>query len=151
MSGQGHMIDTILEEIKLQSALKLRRVLLIEEFTRESCYKVTYLINKIVDMDNTINLPMEDRKITIDISSYGGCVFSCLSLIGLIESLKEQGYTIITHINSIAMLAGFFLSIVGSHRTINRHGVGLIHPMISGTQGSLQAMIYDIVLLQQVC
>ena len=42
------------------------------------------------------------------------------------------------------MSAGFFLSIVGSHRTINRHGVGLIHPMISGTQGSLQAMIDDI-------
>lgn len=140
--GNVQYINNTLEEMKLQSSLKQRKVVMIEEFTRESVYKVQYLINKIVNMDK-ISEPKE-KVITLEISSYGGCAFSCLSLIGTLESLKEQGYKIVTHINSMAMSAGFFTAIVGSHRTMNRHGVGLIHPMLSGTSGSLQSMIDDI-------
>lgn len=140
--GNVQYIDNTLEEMKLQNALKQRKVVMIEEFTRESVYKVQYLINKIVNIDK-ISEPKE-KVITLEISSYGGCAFSCLSLIGTLESLKEQGYKIITHINSMAMSAGFFTSIVGTYRTMNRHGVGLIHPMLPGTSGSLQSMIDDI-------
>lgn len=135
-------VDTILEEMKSQMALKQRKITLIEEVTRESIFKIQYLLNKIVEMDK-INPPKE-KVITIVISSYGGCAFSCLSLIGDIERLKEQGYKIITHINSMAMSAGFFIAITGSHRVMNRHGVGLLHPMLSGTSGSIQTMIDDI-------
>lgn len=144
MSGQYQTIDNTLEEMKMQSALKNRTVVMLEEFTRESCYKIQYLIEKIIKLDKLKNTPSEEKIITIKISSYGGCAFSCLSLIGLIENLKEQGYKIITHINSMAMSAGFFLAITGSYRTMNRYGVGLIHPMLSGTSGSLQSMIDDI-------
>lgn len=136
--------DTILDEMVIQSVLRYRKIPLIEEFSRESIYKVQYMMNKILDSDNKTNIPIKDRIITLDISSYGGCAFSCLSLIGTIEQFKELGYTIITHINSMAMSAGFFTSIVESKRTMNRHGVGLIHPMLSGTSGSLQSMIDDV-------
>lgn len=134
--------DQTIEEMRIQSALKHRKIVLIEEVSRESIYKIQYLINKIIKLDH-INPPKE-KVITIEISSYGGCAFSCLSLIGDIERYKEQGYKIITHINSMAMSAGFFIAITGSYRTMNRHGVGLIHPMLSGTSGSLQSMIDDI-------
>lgn len=136
-------LDQTLEEVKIKSALKDRKIVLIEEFTRESIYKIQYLINKIVALDKQEGV--QDKKITIEISSYGGCAYSCLSLIGMLESLKEkEGYKIHTHINSIAMSAGFFLAITGDYRTMNRYGCGLIHPMLSGTSGSIQGMIDDV-------
>lgn len=138
-------IDNTFEEMKLQSALKLKKIVIAEEFTRESIYKVQYLINKIVDIDNKNKTPKEDRVIHFDISSYGGCAYSCVSLIGMCEYIREKyGYTIHTHINSMAMSAGFFFSICGDYRTMNRYGCGLIHPMLSGTGGSLQSMIDDV-------
>ena len=136
-------LDNTLEEMKLKSALRDRKIVLIEEFTRESIYKIQYLINKIVDLDNQEG--RKDKIIIIEISSYGGCAYSCLSLIGMLENLREKhGYKIHTHINSIAMSAGFFLSVIGDYRTINRYGVGLIHPLLSGTMGSLEDMINDV-------
>lgn len=135
-------LDQTLEEMKLQSALKKRKILMIEEFTRESVYKAQYLINKIVDMDRVS--PPKEKVITVEFSSYGGCAFSCLSFIGTIEKLKDEGYKIVTHINSMGMSAGFFTPIVGTHRTMNRHAVAMIHPMLGGTGGSLQTMIDDV-------
>lgn len=136
-------LDNTLEEMKLKSALRDRKIVLIEEFTRESIYKIQYLINKIVDLDKQEG--RKDKIITIEISSYGGCAYSCLSLIGMLENLREKhGYKIHTHINSIAMSAGFFLSVIGDYRTINRYGVGLIHPLLSGTMGSIEDMINEV-------
>ena len=40
-------IDGTLEEMKLKSCLNDRNIVLIEEFTRESVFKIQYLINKI--------------------------------------------------------------------------------------------------------
>ena len=135
-------IDGTLEEMKLKSCLNDGNIVLIEEFTRESVFKIQYLINKIVKMDK-IKKP-KNKEIHITISSYGGCAYSCLSLIGMLENLREkEGYKIYTHINSMAMSAGFFLSIVGDHRTANRYATGLIHPLLSSTNGSLQTMIED--------
>lgn len=135
-------IDNALEEMKMKSALEKRRILMIEEFTRESVAKIQYIIKKIIDADKIC--PPKEKVITIEFSSYGGCAFSCLSLIGTIEKLKDDGYKVITHINSMGMSAGFFTPIVGSYRTMNRHAVGMIHPMLSGTSGSLQTMIDDL-------
>lgn len=138
-------VDVNFEDMKLKSALNLRKIIIAEEFTRESIYKVQYLINKIVDLDNQLNKPKEERVIYFDISSYGGCAYSCLSLIGTCEYIREKyGYSIHTNINSMAMSAGFFFAICGDYRTMNRYGCGLIHPMLSGTGGSLQSMIDDV-------
>lgn len=136
--------DNILEQMKHQRATKERTIVMLDEFTRESCYKIQHQIENIVRLDKIKGIKDEDKVITILISSYGGCAFSCLSLIGVIERLKEDGYTIITHINSMAMSAGFFLAITGSKRVMNRYGVGLLHPMLSGTSGSIQKMIDDV-------
>lgn len=136
-------LDNTLEEMKLKSALRDRKIVLIEEFTRESIYKIQYLINKIVDLDKQEG--RKDKIIIIEISSYGGCAYSCLSLIGMLENLREKhGYKIHTHINSVAMSAGFFLAITGDYRTCNRYSCSLIHPLLSGTMGSLEDMINEV-------
>lgn len=138
-------IDNTFEEMKLKSALKYRRIVIAEEFTRESIYKVQYLINKIVAIDEKENLPVDERILTFDISSYGGCAYSCLSLIGMCENLRDNfGYKIYTHINSMAKSAGFFFSIIGDYRTMNRYGCALIHPLLFGAGGSIQSVIDEV-------
>lgn len=133
-------MDTTLDEMYLSNATKRRTITFIEEFSRESCYKAIYLMNRIKEMDDEENLPMGKRVITLEWSSYGGCAYSCLALIGVIEHFKEMGYTINSHVMSFAMSAGFFTSIVCSHRTIARYGYLMCHQMSSGFGGEVQSM-----------
>lgn len=137
------VMDGVFEEMLVKSALRDRKIPIIEEFTRESCYKVMYYMNKIKDEDKRLGVKDEDKVIQIDISSYGGCAYSCLGLIGLIEQFKEEGYKIITNVQTFAMSAGFFLSIVGSERRMNRYGVLMAHQVLSGAMGELQRMKED--------
>ena len=133
------IIDGVLEEMKQQSMLKDRNIVLLDDFTMESCYKIQYSIQKIVRMDDIEGKPIKDRKpITININSNGGDVFACFGLISYIERLKEQGYKINTYINTIALSCGFLLAIVGSHRAMNRRAVALMHQMSTGARGTVQ-------------
>lgn len=133
-------MDTTLDEMYLSNAIKRRTITFIEEFTRESCYKAIYLMERIRIMDDEEDLPKKDRIINLEWSSYGGCAYSCLALISVIEKFKELGYTINSHVMSFAMSAGFFTSIVCSNRTIARYGYLMCHQMSSGTHGEVQTM-----------
>lgn len=133
-------IDGTLDEMYLSQALRNRTIHFIDEFSRESCYKAIYLMERIERIDDEENLPEEKRIINLVWASYGGCAYSCLALISVIERLQEKGYTIKSHIQSFAMSAGFFTSIVCNHRTIARHGYLMCHQMSSGTVGEIQSM-----------
>lgn len=133
-------MDTTLDEMYLSQALRNRTITFIEEFTRESCYKAIYLMERIRKLDDEEKLPKEKRIITLEWSSYGGCAYSCLALISAIEKFKEMGYTINSHVMSFAMSAGFFTSIVCSHRTMARYGYLMNHQMSSGVVGEVQTM-----------
>ncbi|MGL4452323.1 MAG: ATP-dependent Clp protease proteolytic subunit [Sarcina sp.] len=127
------MVDNILNEMVVNMAREDRTVAMIEEFDRESCFKLARRINKIVQADDKVNKPMKDREpIKIVISSYGGCVLSYFGIASLIERLIERGYTIHTHLESMAMSAGFYLLMLGNKRTANRYGIGLIHTVQTG-------------------
>lgn len=134
-------IDNILQEMQVQSVLKNRNIPMIEEFTRESCYKVMYYMDKLKKLDEINNTI--DKTITITISSYGGCAYSLLALVGYIERFKEQGYRINIHLESMGFSAGFYLLMCGSYRTMNRHAMAMIHSMSTGTYGHIQEMTED--------
>ncbi len=144
MSKQFNIDEDLLAEIYTKQALKNRTIHFIEEFTRESCYKAIYFMERIERLDDLENLPKKERIINIVFASYGGCVYSCLALISTIERLKEKGYTINSHIQSMAMSAAFFTSIVCSHRTMNRYAYMMIHQLSSGAIGSMTDMEVEV-------
>lgn len=141
-------IDFKLDEMIENMTKNDRTVAMVEEFDRESCFKLIKRINDIVKSDDSINKPMDKREpIKIIISSYGGCVLSYLGVASVIERLVERGYIIHTHLESMAMSAGFYLLMLGNKRTANRYGIGLIHTLQGGIyyspiQGMKEEMEY---------
>jgi len=130
----------ILDEMELKLA-KERKLVLFDEFTRESVFVLQYQLNKIVETDRALKIK-KPEPVDIIISSYGGNVLDCLPLLGQIEKMKEQGYIINTITNGYSISCGFMLAIIGSkgHRKINRYGKMLCHQMSTGSMGTLQSM-----------
>lgn len=137
--------DTILDEIYVNQALYERSIMFVNEFDRETCYKAIYFLERIERQDDADGIDMKNRKpITIQINSYGGTVYDCYALISVIERMKDRGYVINTHVMGVAMSCGFLLAIVGTHRTIARHGYMMCHQILGGTYGELQKQEEDI-------
>ncbi|MEM4995002.1 ATP-dependent Clp protease proteolytic subunit [Priestia sp. SB1] len=129
--------DRFLEEMKINSALRDRRIFISEEVDRESMFKACYLLDRIVELDKK-----EGTKNSIELilDSYGGAIYHGLALISKIETLRENGYKIVTTVNSVAMSMGFMLLLVGSHRRALRHSRIMCHQPSSSTWGTLQDM-----------
>jgi ATP-dependent Clp protease, protease subunit len=127
--------DRFLEEMKINSALRDRRIFISEEVDRESMFKACYLLDRLVELDR-----VEDKKRSIEIvlDSYGGVIYHGLALISKIESLKDLGYKIIITCNSVAMSMGFMILLCGSERRALRHARIMCHQPSSATWGTLQ-------------
>lgn len=81
--------------------------------------------------------------IDICINSFGGNVRDGLSLISLIESMKDEGYTINTVNMGYAMSMGFLISIVGTSKKAYRHSVYMNHDMSVFFEGNLESVRQD--------
>jgi ATP-dependent Clp protease protease subunit len=136
------MVDTIAEEMKLKSALE-RRIILNEEVSRETIFKVKYFFEKLKRIDAL--RPDEPLKpITLVIDSYGGEVYAGLSLVGVIEQYKKLGYTIITEVSGVAMSMGFVIALAGSKRTAVPYSRFMLHQPSSSAWGKMQDMIEEV-------
>lgn len=125
------------DEMKLSSA-RDRRIYLSDEVFRDSIFEVQHLINNIVKKDKQSGTK---EPITLVVDSYGGEIYFGVALVGLIESLKDQGYEIITETFAVAMSMGFVIAICGSHRVANRYARFMAHQPNSVAWGTLQDMI----------
>ena len=133
--------DKVLEEMKLNSAIRDRRIFLCEEVTRESIFKACYLLDRLKSIDETSNTK---NPIEIIVDSYGGYCYHGLALISKIISMRNEGYKIITTVNSVAMSMGFMILICGSERRALIHSRMMCHQPSSGTWGKLQDMEEDV-------
>jgi ATP-dependent Clp protease protease subunit len=127
--------DRFLDEMKINAALRDRRIFINEDINEDSMFKACYLLDRLTDLDKLSGIK-PDLEIVID--SYGGLIYSGLALISKIESLKDKGYKIITTVNSVAMSMGFMLLLVGSERRALRHSRIMCHQPSSATWGTLQ-------------
>jgi ATP-dependent protease ClpP protease subunit len=133
-------VDIELQSMVRNGALRDRRLFLCDEVTRESIFKVVYYMNRLKDLDDLEEIPMEERKpITIVLDCYGGYVSHGLSLISTIESFKKMGYKIITQCNSVAYSMGFMILIMGSERRMLKYSRCMCHQVSSGTYGEVQS------------
>lgn len=133
--------DRFLEEMKINSALRDRRIFISEEVTRESMFKACYLLDRLVELDKVDGIK---KDIEIILDSYGGIIYSGLSLISKIESLRESGYKIIVTVNSVAMSMGFMILLCASERRALRHARIMCHQPSSATWGKMQEQVEDL-------
>lgn len=136
MSDMGFVpVDRFLEEMKINAALRDRRIFINEDVSPDSMFKACYLLDRLVDLDKQDGIK---RDIEIVLDSYGGYIYHGLSLIGKMISLREEGYNIITTTNSVAMSMGFMILLCGSERRALRYSRIMCHQPSSATWGTLQ-------------
>lgn len=79
----------------------------------------------------------ERNPIQLFIDSYGGYVYQCLGLLGVIRSSKTPIHTIAT---GAAMSCGFMILICGHKRFAYKYATPMYHQISSWEQGTVQAI-----------
>lgn len=80
-------------------------------------------------------LRYDPKPIKIYIDSYGGMVYQCFGLIGVMENSETPIHTIVT---GAAMSCGFIILINGSKRFAYKHATPLYHQVSSGAFGKVK-------------
>ncbi len=101
--------------------------------TDESIFAIT---SNLINMQNS-----ENTEINIHIKSHGG---SLLPSLGLVDIIRCSDIPINTYIDGYAASAATLISIVGTNRFINKHGVMLIHQLKMGLEYSKYSEIKDL-------
>ena len=83
------------------------------------------------------NLEYKPDPIKIYIDSYGGLVYQCFGLIGVMEESKTPIHTIVT---GAAMSCGFLMLISGHKRFAYQHATPLYHQISGAIWGEVQYM-----------
>lgn len=81
------------------------------------------------------------KPIELYIDSYGGYVYQCMGLLGIMENSKVPIHTIVT---GCAMSCGFLISIAGHKRFAYQHSTFMYHQVSSGAIGKLKDMEDDV-------
>lgn len=138
---KAHYQDGVIEEIKLVSALRDRKIYFNEEVTRESVFKVLHLIDRIVNIDKKEGTK-EDIEIILDCE--GGTIYFGLMLVSRILELRKENYNINITVRSIAMSMGAIFLVCGSSRGAYKYATIMIHQPNSDAWGRLQDMEDDV-------
>lgn len=77
------------------------------------------------------------KPIKIMIDSYGGYVYQCMGLVGIMEKSKTQIHTYAT---GAAMSCGFIILICGHQRYAYKHATPMYHQVSTGFWGKTQDM-----------
>ena len=132
--------DKVIEEMKINSAIRDRRIFICEEIERDSIFKVIYWLDRLKTLDKKNNTK---EPIEIVLDTYGGDAYSTIALCSKIKSMINDGYNIITTVHTTAFSGGFWLLICGSERRALSDSRIMVHSIISGTFGKHQEMIDD--------
>ena len=123
---------------------KDRSLYLPDQVTQESMNKLTKSIVDINADDALLKklyavhgLEYTPKPIQIYIASYGGAVYQCFGLLGVMEKSETPIHTIVT---GAAMSCGFMILISGHERFGYRLSTPLYHQVSTGFYGKVQDM-----------
>tara|TARA_R110000824_G_scaffold65952_8_gene171421 strand:+ start:3590 stop:4150 length:561 start_codon:yes stop_codon:yes gene_type:complete len=123
---------------------KQRNLYLPEQVNQESMNKLTKSIIEISEDDVYLkklyaldNLEYSAQPIQLFIDSYGGAVYQCFGLIGVMDKSTTPIHTIVT---GAAMSAGFMILISGHKRFGYPHSTPLYHQVSTGFHGKIKDM-----------
>ena len=124
-----YLHDVIDDNSVLEIIQKINEINLLDE-EEERNLKIKY------DM-----VTVKRKPIILDISSFGGIVYSGLTLVSTIE----QSITpIITRVNGYAMSMGLIIFLAGHERYMSRHASIMYHQISSGIIGKLKDQEEDL-------
>ena len=83
------------------------------------------------------DIKYKPQPIQMYIDSYGGAVYQCFGLLGVMEKSKTPIHTIVT---GAAMSCGFMILISGHKRFGYKHSTPLYHQVSTGFYGKVQDM-----------
>lgn len=128
---------------------KDRRLLFNTQVTQDTVGALSKQILEIVDDDDYIKNVYSIHKliytpdpIKIYIDSYGGAVYQCFGLLGIMENSKVPIHTLVT---GCAMSAGFLISIAGHKRMAYKNATFMYHQISSVKCGTLKDIEEDVV------
>ena len=123
---------------------KPRNLYLPEQVNQESMNKLTKSIIEINEDDEYLqklygvhDIKYKPQPIQMYIDSYGGAVYQCFGLLGVMEKSKTPIHTIVT---GAAMSCGFMILISGHKRFGYKHSTPLYHQVSTGFYGKVQDM-----------
>lgn len=133
--------DHILNEMKIRSALNMRKIIFEGEVCSSNVLQAVYLLDKIVEMDKKTGTK---EDITLLIHSFGGSIYDGNLLIGKIKELQEKmGYRIIGIVGGYAMSMGFQVLQACTYRKCYKYSRLMFHQPSSYTWGDLEHMERD--------
>ncbi len=136
---QYKFFDPILNEIKIKRANN-RWIIIDDEITQELCTKVVYHLDKLVAMDEKLGTK---EKITLEIASCGGGIYSGICVLNKIYELRNKGY-IIEGISHYAMSMGFQILQACSIRKCYRLSRLMFHQPSTYCYGDLESIERDV-------
>ncbi len=123
---------------------KPRTLYLPEQVNQESMNKLTKAIIEINKSDDYLkklyaisDIDYNPKPIEIYIDSYGGAVYQCMGLLGVMEKSVTPIHTIVT---GCAMSCGFMILISGHKRFGYKLSTPLYHQVSTGFRGKVQDM-----------
>lgn len=105
-------------------AFQNRKILMYDDVDDNSVLRTIYTLMRLRESDTRLGTK---EPINIYINSSGGAVYDGLTLISLIESMKDEGYEINTINMGYAMSMAFLISIIGTHRYAFRYATYMVH------------------------
>jgi ATP-dependent Clp protease protease subunit len=127
--------------IELPKPLK-RKLYLAAQVDQESMNDLTKSILEINDSDEELkkiyaiyDIEYKPKPIEIIIDSYGGLVYQCMGLLGVMNQSKTPVHTIVT---GAAMSCGFMILIHGHKRFAYEHATPMYHQVSTGFWGKVQ-------------
>lgn len=128
---------------------KDRNLYLAKQVDQASINEISKAIIDINESDEQIarmyaayDIEYNPKPIKLYIDSYGGYVYQCLGLLGIMEKSTIPIHTIVT---GCAMSCGFLISIAGHHRYGYTGSTYLYHQVSSGTWGETKKMEEDLI------
>ena len=133
--GNNRYINPIISEIEIKSANN-RRIYLNDIVDEEMATKVSYFINKIIEMDKLNS--NSDKTVTFLINSCGGSIISGNSIIGNINRLKKLGYKTVAIVESCAYSMAYDILVNCEYRYCYDLSTFLLHQTSFGQGGELK-------------
>tara|TARA_R100000808_G_C2148995_1_gene157259 strand:+ start:2261 stop:2824 length:564 start_codon:yes stop_codon:yes gene_type:complete len=123
---------------------KYRNLYLPEQVNQESMNKLSKSIIEINESDTHLKklyalygISYDPQPIKMYIDSYGGAVYQCFGLLGIMEKSETPIHTIVT---GCAMSCGFMILISGHRRFGYAHSTPLYHQVSTGFYGKVKDM-----------
>jgi ATP-dependent Clp protease protease subunit len=131
-----------------------RNLYLAKQVNQDSINDITKAIIEINESDeqlvkiyNAYDLQYNPKPIKLYIDSYGGAVYQCFGLLGVMRSSKVPVHTIVT---GCAMSCGFLISITGHKRFGYPKSTYLYHQVSGGVIGKAKDMEEEVIEVKRL-